>query len=198
MRRVATLVVLLVLVAALIIAALTRRSHVTNPVSRPVIRDTVFTSFKAAPDSLRDMVHKADVVLVGTIEGNGEPHDLDEHELQTLYRVRTKSVLHTSGRHPLDPNNVAVLRRGGTRERPDHTQVQIQNGFPAFELNHTYVLFLAWDDFNDAWMPAFGPPSVIDLTSGSVHVEPDSPLRQQEGISSTELLDLIRGAVQVR
>ena len=92
---------------------------------------------------------------------------------------------------------IEVVRRGGVRDRGAYIERSYEVGFPAFENGREYLMFLAWNTALDAWVPAYGPDSIIDLTGGVAHSSGKSEnVRALEGKPVTEVLAIIRKAVR--
>jgi hypothetical protein len=165
--------------------------------AKPVQTDVIYTRFYGPPDSLSEMITKADAVVRGRIVG-AAPLDLDLDQVRggrvmTVYRFAVLEIMHTVGGHIVDPHQIVILREGGQRDRGSFIQRVVQDGFPPFEHGHEYLVFLRWDAGKSAWLPAFGPDSVVDLQGGRVESPGSAKITSsQKGRLAADYLKSIR------
>ena len=167
--------------------------------TKPVETEIIYTYFKGAPGSLSDMITAADAVVTGTIVA-GSSHDPDRHlprgrggRVSTLYRFKVREVIHALGGHPVDDIELTIRREGGRSDRGSYVHEVVQDGFPQFEQDAEYLLFLRWDPAAAAWAPAFGPDSVVAVKAGKVEAFGTSAvLAAYKGKNATELIERIR------
>jgi len=186
MLRVATVLLLAVLPGTL--ATVQQR--------KPVRDEPINTSFKAPPPTLGAMISEAELVVFGRFVG-GAVKDSDDpgkgRSTMTGHRLKIGEVLHASSSSRKVGSEIEVIRRGGERDRGSYIERSYQIGFPPFQNGHEYALFLVWNTALDAWVPAYGPDSAIDLTGAAAHSAGQSDLiRSLEGKPAAEVLELLR------
>jgi hypothetical protein len=169
----------------------------TTP-QKEIRTDIINSYFKAPPDTLREMILQADLVVRGRLIG-ASPRDEAVKGgnrgtvTRTAYRLKIDEVLHTKDSKIIDASTIDIVRSGGDRDRGSHIQRSQQAGFPPFETGTDYLLFLVWNESLSAWVPPYGPDSAFDLRKGVV----DSPGKAAvtnglKGLPATDFLDRVR------
>lgn len=177
--------------------ALTTAHLVAQVQSKPVKTAVINTHFKAPPDSLSEMLTKVDAVVRGRIV-SASSQDLNLAgrpgvRVMTSYRFHIIEVMHVFGSFSIATDNIAILREGGTRDRGSYVESVIQEGFPPFDIDHEYILFLKWSEGSNGWIPAFGPDGVVDLQGGRVRTPGTSQLMtSQRGKTAADFVRLVR------
>jgi len=179
----------LVLAAALSVLGSSPRS---SPQGKPVRSEPIFTEFKAPPDSLADMIAEAELVARGRVVGQTSRDRSDAGLTRTTYRVKILDVLRISpDRESAD--TIEVVRSGGVRDRGTYVEHSHQVGFPAFDDGREYLLFLVWNKALNSWVPAYGPDSAFDLTSGVADTAGTSKVALTlKGKKASDVLDIVR------
>jgi hypothetical protein len=130
-------------------------------------------------DSLFQMITESDAVVRGKVvgrathvrdvrRGSTEP-PIKGAKVMTTFRVKVLETLHTAGDHVVDVSKpLPILRSGGDRDRGEYVERHGDDGFPLFQYGREYLLFLRWSAPNNAWMVAYGPDGVLDITTGVV------------------------------
>jgi hypothetical protein len=159
----------LTIVSAAAIGLVSLRGMTTSRTpQKPIQSEFANTYFKAPPPSLDGMIADADLVIVGRVlnaNGRYEPNGI--HVL-TAHRVRIDELLYIKSGLTPPGDELTFVRNGGDIDLGTHVKRVIEDGFPPVEPGHQYVLFLFWNRALDAWKPAFGPDSVLDVSSGKV------------------------------
>lgn len=185
MRTIVAVISLLVMLTTL--TAVTRAKQS----SKPIKEHHIGTYFKGPPDSLREMALDADAVVRGRLLG-GSPNDRN-NEVFTAFKLKVDEILHAFGGRRVDPSEIVILRRTGDRDRGSYVERTVQENFPAFELGHEYVMYLAWNEPLKAWVPAFGPDSVLDITKGVIESAGRANITSaQRGRSAEDYLNAVR------
>ncbi len=141
---------------------------------KPVKTSVVSTYFKGPPDSLSEMVTKADAVVRLRMTGSSIRAPVRQNtaeRVMTAYRFHVLEIMHSFGGHNVDAEQIIVLKDGGELDKGTHVERIVHEGFPSFEPGREYVLFLKWNVALGGWVPAFGPDSALDISKGHV----DSP-----------------------
>jgi hypothetical protein len=185
MRRILT-----VLAAVLAAAPMTVAEQQQS--TKPVKVDSYGTYFRAPAETLDKTILTADAVVRGRIV-RSRPDDTKD-EIVTAYRLKVIEVMHTAGGRVIDPSEIDILRRIGERDRGPYIERRVQERFPPFDFGHEYVVYLTWNPSMNGWVPAFGPDSVIDITSGRVDSHGNAKLTSEhKGRPAEDYLDLVRG-----
>lgn len=153
--------------------------------------------YNAPPPSLSEMEKTADAVVFGRVLGgvskDGGFFRKSEPGITTSYRFKVHEVISAQGKRAVDPNELTVLRDGGSIDRGNRIDKVVDADFPPFELGHEYVLFLRWDAGQEAWVPAWGPNATFEIKGGLItspgyaHV-----CKEQNGLSIDEFLEKLR------
>ena len=135
---------------------------------KPIREDKIYTSFKAPPGNVPDMVLGADAVVRGRMVGkqpvNARTGAVRGREM-TANHLQVIEILHNFAKHQVEPGVLNILRPSGDFDRGSHIERAHQVDFPEFQPGHEYLVFLYWNEALDGWVPAYGPDSVFDLTS---------------------------------
>lgn len=185
-----------VLVLAFVTVMLTMASRAAwqqQPTTKPVKVVSFSTHFRAPADTLAEAIPQADAVVRGRIVGS-KPADTSDR-IVTAFRFKVIEVLHTPGGRVVNLSEIEILRRGiGERDRGSYIERGVQERFPPFDFGHEYVMYLSWNPALNGWVPAFGPDSAIDITSGHVDSPGHAKLTiEHQGKPAEEYLDLVRG-----
>jgi hypothetical protein len=159
--------------------------------TKPVIVDSYGRFFRTPAETLAETILQADAVVRGRIVGS-KPDDRDQ--IVTAFRFKVIEVMHTSGGRVVNPSEIDILRGIGERDRGSHIERRVQERFPPFDTGHEYVMYLSWNSALNGWVPAFGPDSAIDITSGRVDSYGKAKITVEHKDKSPEhYLDLVRG-----
>lgn len=167
---------------------------------KPTSSEPIHVSFKAPPPTLGAMILHAQLVATGRVVGL-TPRDSDDPRLgkptRTGYQLRLDEIIRAGPASAPAERVIEVVRRGGVRDRGTYIERSYEVGFPAFEHGRTYLMFLVWNAALDAWVPAYGPDSAIDLTNGVAHSAGKSEtVRALEGKPTAEVLAVLRNATR--
>ena len=114
------------------------------------------------------MLAEVDLVSSGSVVGARPADSIDPsgvRNVRTLFKVTATEVFRNISSQVVD-DAIEVARSVGERDRGAYIERVIQDGFPSFEIGRNYLMFLKWSNAQNAWVPAFGPDSVLDLTDG--------------------------------
>ena len=165
---------------------------------KPVRPGPINTYFNAPPDTLAEMISSAGLVVVGRVIGaKPADHILVPGNVITMtnHRLKIEEVFAIAPGHSVQPDGtIDIVRKGGDRDKGSFIERSYQVGFPAFETGRRYLMFLVWNAALSAWVPAYGPDSVFDLTDPT---RADSPGRaavteKLEQNTVEEVLRLVR------
>lgn len=138
-----------------------------GPQKKPIVTEYIVPSHAGPPlGTVQDMVLAAELVVAGRFTGS-KPRNYDlpgdpEGHVHTLYTFRIDEVFHVRGGGAVG-SEIAVIRRGGTRELSDRIEHVVDPDFPEFRLGRRYIIFLSWSAYHDAWIPMWSPNSVYDV-----------------------------------
>lgn len=174
--------------------------YAVQPQDKPVRTERVFTEFFGPPPSLPEMMNAAEAVARVRLERE-RPHDRQfAHEVgprvMTLHTGVVLEVFKNDATHPLvEGEGIGVIRQGGRRDRGQHIEDVVQDGFPPFH-HGEYVLFLRWHPDYAGWVSAFGPDGAYAIEGAQVGSLGSRPVsKAQHGRPAEEFLgDLRRGA----
>src|SRR5260221_4429284 len=161
---------------------------------KAVQKGALYVEFRAPPPNLAGMVSQSDVVLIGTVKA-AVPEPRDSGPLTTLNTIEVRTVLTSLQTAPTVAASISVSHLGGSKDHGSFIEEQEVPDFPPLRVGHTYLLFLKWHVGTHEWSDAFGPPSIIDLTSAIAHIQASSPLHDMDGTSSETLIESIRRTV---
>jgi hypothetical protein len=134
---------------------------------KPVREEPINTFFNAPPGNVADMVNGADAVvqvrMIGTSSSRARTGGAGP---MTANRFQVIEVIHNFAKHVVEPDALDVFRPSGDIDRGAYIERAYQVGFPEFQPGHRYLLFLSWNEALVGWVPAYGPDSVFDLTTG--------------------------------
>jgi hypothetical protein len=151
--------------------------------------------YRAAPDSLSEMIEVSDLVVVGEVLGS-EPHDRVDQLgtfVRTLFRVDLETILHDDSPAVAVESPLKLLQDVGDRDRGAYIERNEMEGFPRFRTKHRYVMFLTWNEALKAWVPAFGPDSFVDLTSGvGAIVGKSRAIRGLKDRTASDVIDAVK------
>ena len=160
---------------------------------KPITVEYANTYFKAPPPSLDGMIADADLVVVGRLVGGDGRYEPDGIHVLTSHRVKVTEVIHIKSGLTPPGEELMFVRNGGDIDEGTRVKRVVEDGFPALANGHQYVLFLFWNRALGAWKPAFGPDSVLDVTSGKVLSPGQSKITDElRGKDATELMDSLR------
>jgi hypothetical protein len=162
---------------------------------KPIESEIINTNFLAPPPTLADMVARAQLVVRGRAF-NATPRSTNAGEILTDYKIKVEEVIRDAG-NVLTSDELTFIRQGGDLDVGSTIRRAIQSGFPPLELSHEYVLFLYWNDARPGWVSAFGPDSVVDLSSGEVVSPGKAPVTSAlRGSSANAYLKNLRRAAR--
>lgn len=151
------------------------------------------TMFKAPPFSLEGMIAEADLVIVGRLVGSDARYEPDGVHLLTAHRVKVDELLHIKSGFAPPGAELLFVRNGGELDEGTHVKRVVEESFPPLTNGNRYVLFLFWNRALDAWRTAFGPDSVLDVTSGKVLSPGKAAIIDSiRGKDATEIIDAVR------
>jgi hypothetical protein len=185
------------LAAAVSVAVCLSDTAAAQTPAKPVLPEVINAYFKGPPDTLTDMIVESQLVVRGRVTGTS-PRDAPP-VTRTAYRLEVIELLRANDSRAFDARPIDIIRSGGDRDRGTYIEHAYEAGFPPFEIGHEYVLFLVWNNDFGAWVPAFGPDSAYDLTSGVL----DSPGKASvtstlRGMAVPDFLDRIRFGREIR
>ena len=167
---------------------------------KPVIPDPINKHFKGPSDTLSQMIAQADLVVRGRIAGERPRDGPDIAITRTGYRTQVLEIVHLSSQNSIpnpDLNEVEIVRSGGIRDRGAYIEQSYEVGFPSFDMGHEYLLFLVWNRALESWVPAYGPDSAFDLTSGVAETAGKlEPARVLNGKKAADVLELLHRSVK--
>lgn len=111
-----------------------------------------------------------DLIVRGRVLGSG-PMDKQIGSrgalVRTAQRVKVLDVFRAPQGTDGEAGELIFLQSGGERDRPDHIQRVVREGFPLLQPGREYVLFLAKAE-GGAWGSAYGPDGVFENVNGMV------------------------------
>jgi hypothetical protein len=155
--------------------------------AKPVHESFINTYFKEPPPSLREMALDVDLVVRARVVGSG----LEQRDLRgtprpiTLYSFKVEEVIQAFGTTHV-PDELGVLREGGSFDRGPHIDRVVQADFPQFQRGREYVLFLKWNPTDNAWIPAWGPHGVFEINGERINAVGASKIARAQSGSSVE------------
>lgn len=189
-----------VLVASIAVAVLVafvslRSMSTSRSAQKPIQVEIANTYFKGPPGSLEGMVADADLVVTGRVLDVNARNQADGIHVLTAHRVQIDEVLHVKGGLAVPSNELVFVRNGGDIDLGTHVRRIVEDDFPAIQPGHRYVLFLSWNTALEAWKPAFGPDSVLDITSGKVFSHGKAKVTDSvRGTDATALIEALKRA----
>lgn len=184
-------VTVLAIGVALTTAALIASRQVEQQPPKPVKEVYNNTYWKGPAATLSETILAVNAVVRGRVVG-GTPRDTQK-DVATAYRVKVEEIIHAGGGQPVNEPEITILRRIGERDRGAYVERTIEPDFPPLELGHQYVLFLNWNSYTSGWVPAIGPDSVIDITTGVVQSAGVADVMSaHKGKPAAEYLELLR------
>jgi hypothetical protein len=157
----------------------------------------ISTYFLEPPRSLPEMVNAADAVVFGRVLGGESKEGGFFHKngsgITTFYRFEAEEILATGTGRSIDPNELTIVRDGGSIEQGHHVVKSEVEDFPQFESGQEYVLFLRWNTEHEAWAPAWGPHGTFHVTAGKVQCLGFAAIcKEQNGLSIDDFLAGLR------
>lgn len=175
------------------ILSISGRTAGTSLQGKPVSLEPIYTYFKAPPATLSEMIAEAELVVQGRVVGHRPKDNADLGATRTAHRVEVLEIVRDSPLHPVTTDEIEVVRTGGERDRGHYIEKSYQVGFPQFDNGRQYLLFLVWNKALNSWVPAYGPDSAVDLTSGVADSSGKSAAVQKlKGKAAAEVLDIVR------
>lgn len=161
---------------------------------KPVLKEPINTFFNAPPDNIADMVTHADAVVLGRMVGRTPLNPRDSAgPPRFASHFQVLEILHNFTKQQVDPQAIDILRPSGDIDLGSHVVSGYQVGFPEFDRGHQYVVFLSWNEALPGWVPAYGPDSVFDVTTGHPQTFGRSALADKlTRKSSDDLLNQVR------
>jgi hypothetical protein len=154
-------------------------------------------TYTSPPLSVPEMVRATDAVVFGRILG-GVSQDIGyfrkgEPGITTSYRFHVYEVLATQGERSVDPNELTILRDGGSIDRGDRIDKVEDVDFPQFELGHEYIIFLRWNTEHEMWVSNWGPNGTFEVKAGRItSLGIVTICKKQNGLALDEFLSTLR------
>jgi hypothetical protein len=141
------------------------------------------------------MLAEADLVLTGRVVDAIPADRIDpfgNQDVRTLFKIKPDEVFRNVSPRTLD-ELIDVVRAVGERDRGSYIQRVEQEGFPTFNKDRKYLLFLVSNSAVGAWVPAFGPDSFFDLTNGvALAAGTSKVIASLRGKSAEQVLQTVR------
>jgi len=148
------------------------------------------------PTTLEDAVSRAHAIVRARVsDPQVRARTVNESSIatvvNTVFRLNVVDVL----KQPVGmPEPEEVLREGGELVTEKGTRRVVEDGFPMFDTNDEYLLFLFWNDYLGIYQPAFGPDAAFRITpDGLLKGLGQGPLSKLEsGRDALDVEDRIR------
>ena len=162
---------------------------------KPVKEVPLIVCYAATPRTLEGATARADAIVRAQVVSSQfrprrERPDAPP-DVRTAYALKVLEVLK---RDPQLPIPAEVLREGGDLETDEGIRRYVEDGFPAFQPGHEYLLFLWWNENSAAYQMFFG-------VDGAYHITPDNRVqglgrgvlaKQYTGENARQVADRIR------
>ena len=119
------------------------------------------------PVSLQMVVKDADTIIIGR-PVLGTTFLVGEDRLWTNYDISVDQVIRRSPPGIVRGDTLVVRRAGGAMTLEGHNVVGVEDDFPQFTINDTYVLFLKRVEGREYYSVAHGPQGAFHVNGDSV------------------------------
>jgi hypothetical protein len=179
------------LVATIGIAVLVCGAHAQTS-KKPVVSEPIFVSY-ALPASVEDMTRQSAAVVIVRLTGEtrtGQRYGLPE----TGYSSKLVDVLKTDPRLPSIGAELEIELPGGATEKSDEILSQPVQETDDLVTGHQYVVFLAWIESRQRFLPMWFWGGVYDVTRDQVHAADRGQGRREDRKRTSDLIQRIRAA----
>ena len=176
---------------------------INGPEQKPV-REELITTDPGRSASLENLWERSTVVVEAVVTA-AEPADMplstrpgSPTKFRTAYDAKALQVFKPGTPNVMPGTMVRVFRLGGTRDRGEYVEAQVERDFPQFVIEKKYILFLLLGADGNSYGVRDGRDGVLEIDNGRVTPigtsDVSRSLRGKSRLEVGELLDRMRGS----